>query len=83
MRRLGIDTRELAHPEPLEMAIKILQQLNDETYLYMLHTKNPIPLLDLAQERGYRTLSQQNEAGDWQIVITSNTEVTLEDLLSV
>jgi len=83
MRRLGIDTRELAHPEPLEMAIKILQQLKDDTYLYMLNNKNPIPLLDLAQEQGYRTLSEENEAGDWQIVITSNSDVNLKDLLGV
>jgi hypothetical protein len=83
MRRLGIDTRELAHPEPLEMAIKILQQLSDDTYLYMLHSKNPIPLLDLAQEHGYRTLSQENEVGDWQIVITSNSTIDLKDLLGV
>ena len=83
MRRLGIDTRELAHPEPLEMAIKILQQLNDDTYLYMLHRKNPIPLLDLAQEHGYRTLSEENEVGDWQIVITSNSTIDLKDLLGV
>jgi len=83
MRKLGIDTRELAHPEPLEMAIKILQQLNEDTYLYMLHTKNPIPLLDLAQEHGYRTLSQENSVGDWEIVITSNKDVVLKDLLSV
>ena len=83
MRKIGIDTRELAHPEPLEMAIKILQQLNNDTYLYMLHTKNPIPLLDLAHEHGYRTLSQENSVGDWEIVISSNKDVVLEDLLSV
>jgi len=83
MRKLGIDTRELAHPEPLEMAIKILQQLNEDTYLYMLHSKNPIPLLDLAQEHGYRTLSQENSVGDWEIVITNNKDVVLKDLLSV
>ena len=83
MRRLGIDTRELAHPEPLEMAIKILQQLQEDTYLYMLHSKNPVPLLDLAQEHGYRTLSQENKEGDWQIVITKNHDIRLEDLLGV
>ncbi len=83
MRKLGIDTRELAHPEPLEIAIKTLQQLNSDTYLYMLHSKNPIPLLDLAQEQGYRTLSQENSVGDWEIIITSNKDVALKDLLSV
>lgn len=83
MRKLGIDTRELAHPEPLEIAIKTLQQLNNDTYLYMLHSKNPIPLLDLAQEHNYRTLSQENSAEDWEIVITNNKDVDLKELLSV
>jgi TusA-related sulfurtransferase len=83
MRRLGIDTRELAHPEPLEMAIKILKELSDDTYLYMLHTKNPIPLLDLAQEHGYHTLSKENKEGDWEIIISKHTETPLEDLLGV
>ena len=83
MRRIGIDTRELAHPEPLEMAIKILQQLTEETYLYMLHTKNPIPLLDLAQEHGYRTFSRENKVGDWEIIITKNAHAILADLLGV
>ncbi len=83
MKKLSIDTRELAHPEPLEIAIKTLQQLNSDTYLNMLHSKNPIPLLDLAQEHGYRTLSQENSAGDWEIVITNNKDVNLQELLGV
>jgi len=65
------------------MAIKTLQQLDKNTYLYMLHKKNPLPLLDLAQEQGYRTLSQENSAGDWEIVITNNKNIVLKDLLSV
>ena len=83
MRKLGIDTRELAHPEPLEVAIKTLKELSSDTYLYMLHSKNPIPLLDLAQGHGYRTLSQENSEGDWEIVITNNQDVNLKELLSV
>ena len=83
LEKFDIDARELAHPEPLEKAIKVLQQLNNKSYLYMLHIKNPIPLLDLAQENGYRTLSQQNSSGEWQIIITNNTEVSLESLLDV
>ncbi len=83
MRKVGIDTRELAHPEPFEMAIKVLRELHVDSYLYMLNNKNPIPLLDLAQEHGYRTLSQENSAGDWEIVITKNKDIVLKDLLSV
>ena len=83
MRRIGIDTRELVHPEPLEMAIKILKELSDETYFYMIHTKKPIPLLDLAQEHGYHTLCKENAQGDWEIIISKHTKVPLEDLLGV
>jgi len=83
VRKIGIDTRGLAHPAPLEMAIKVLQQLDTDTYLHMLHTKNPIPLLDLAEEQGFRTISQKNSAQDWEIVITNNQHTILKDLLSV
>ena len=59
MRKISIDTRELSHPKPLEMSMKILRTLDDESYLYMLHSKNPIPLLDLAQEHNFLTLSKE------------------------
>jgi uncharacterized protein (DUF2249 family) len=83
MRKIGLDTRELAHPEPFAMAVKILHQLNEDTYLYMLNKKNPVPLLDLAHEYGYRTLSQNTHNGDWEIIITPNNDIVLKDLLGV
>jgi hypothetical protein len=82
MTKIGIDTRELSHPKPLEMSIKILRTLDDESYLYMLHRKNPIPLLDLAQEHGFLSLSKEDEHGDWHIIICSNKDIDLNGLLN-
>ena len=82
MKKIDIDTRELSHPKPLEMAIKILRTLDDENYLYMLHSKNPIPLLDLAQEHGFLTLSKEDEHGNWHIIICKNKDVDLNELLN-
>ena len=83
MRKLGIDTREMEHPEPLVQATKILQELDNNAYLYMLHRKNPIPLLDLASENGFQVLSQEDEKGNWHILIAKNHAVDLKELLRV
>ncbi len=82
LKKIPLDSRDLEHPVPLERAMKILQELNDETYLYMLHRKNPIPLLDFAQERGYAALSKEDEHGDWHIIICTNENADLETLVN-
>jgi len=83
LRKIGLDTRELAHPEPLEMAIKILHNLDDETYLYMLHRKNPLPLIDLAKENKFQVLNQEDASKEWHILISKNKDVDLNDFLDV
>jgi len=83
LRKIGLDTRELAHPEPLEMAIKILQNLDDETYLYMLHRKNPLPLIDLAKEKQFQVLNQKDDSNEWHVLISKNKNVDLNDFLDV
>ena len=83
LRKIGLDTRELEHPEPLEMAIKILQNLDDETYLYMLHRKNPLPLIDLAKEHQFQVLNKEDASKQWHILISKNKLVNLNDLLDV
>jgi len=83
LRKIGLDTRQLAHPEPLEMAIKILQNLDDETYLYMLHRKNPLPLIDLAKEHKYQVLGKEDASKEWHILISKNKTVDLNDFLDV
>lgn len=80
--KVSIDTRNLSHPAPLDIASQSMQELDEESYLYMLHTKNPIPLLDLAKEKGYRVLSQETPEEEWEIIITKNTNLVIKELLS-
>ena len=83
LRKIGLDTRELEHPEPLEMAIKILQNLDDETYLYMLHRKNPLPLIDLAKEHQFQVLNKEDTSKQWHVLISKNKDIDLNDFLDV
>lgn len=83
LRKIGLDTRDLEHPEPLEMAIKILQNLDEETYLYMLHRKKPLPLIDLANKHKFQVLSQEDHAKEWHILISKNKNIDLNDFLDV
>ena len=83
MKKVLFDARELEHPLPLEQGVQHLSQLCDESYLYMLHRKNPIPLLQMAQERGYTTLSHEESDGVWHILITKAKDIDLKELLDV
>jgi len=83
LKKIDLDARGLEHPKPLEEAIKVLRSLENEHYFYMLHRKNPIPLIDLANEQGFNTLSKEDNSGTWHILIAKNTDIALEDLLRV
>jgi len=83
LNKIGLDARELEHPKPLEYAMKALRELNNESYFYMLHRKNPIPLLDMAQEQGFSILSREDKTGIWHILIAKNPTINLEELLRV
>ena len=71
----------MEHPEPLEKAIAILRELDDKSYLYMLHRKEPLPLLALAREHHLNHLSRCDAAGVWHILITPNASADLTQLL--
>lgn len=83
LRKIGLDTRKLAHPEPLEMAMKIVQSLDEDSYLYMLHRKKPLPLIDLAKEHQYQVVDQEDDANEWHILISKNKQIDLTTLLDV
>jgi len=78
-----LDAREMAHPEPLEKAVAILQELDPQSCLYMLSRKNPIPLLKLAKEHRFNALTREVKLGEWHILITPNTDTNLETQLRV
>ncbi len=83
LKKIALDARELEHPKPLELAIKALRELDEESYFYMVHRKNPIPLLDLASEQHFKVLNQEDKQGDWHILICKNPDIDLSELISV
>ena len=82
MVKIALDVRELEHPKPMEEALRCLQTMDESNYLYMIHHKNPIPLLQLVQKKGYKTLSHQDSDKNWHILITK-ANLSLEELLDV
>ena len=83
LQKIALDARELEHPKPLELAMKALRDLDDKNYFYMTHRKNPIPLLDLANEQKFQVLTKEDAQGDWHILIAKNTDILLDELLNV
>jgi hypothetical protein len=83
LRKILIDARAMAHPEPLEKGISALRELGTESYLYMLNHKNPIPLINLAKQHGFQTLSHEDTQNLWHIIISKSKESTLQELLDV
>jgi hypothetical protein len=73
----------MSHPEPLEKAVAILRELTDESCLYMLSQKNPIPLIKLAEEHRLNALSREVALGEWHTLITPNATTNLEAQLRV
>ena len=81
MTRYFLDARSMEHPEPLERSIAILRELDEEGYLYMLHRKEPLPLIALAREHRLNHLSRQIAEEEWHILITPNRNTDLRELL--
>jgi hypothetical protein len=82
LKKIILDARELEHPKPLELAMKALQELDEENYFYMIHRKNPIPLLDLASEQNFQVLNREDSSGNWHILIAKTHDINLNDFIS-
>jgi len=82
LKKIALDARALEHPKPLELAIKALRELDEENYFYMIHRKNPIPLLDLASEQKFQVFNKEDENGDWHILICKTHDIDLSEFLS-
>lgn len=81
MKKIFLDARELEHPKPLEEAIVALRELDDSNYFYMIHRKNPIPLLSLAKGQGLNLLSSEESDGVWHIIISRDSELDLNNFI--
>jgi len=79
--KIYLDAREMEHPKPLEKAIVVLRELGDNEYFYMLHRKNPIPLISLAEGQNYKSLTYEESEGIWHILISRNRAVDLDRLV--
>ena len=51
-------------------------------FLYMVHRKNPIPLIEIAKEKKYSYLVK-NHNDTWHILISKESGIDLEDLVDV
>jgi hypothetical protein len=49
----------------------------------MIHRKNPIPLLDLANEQHFKVLNREDTKGIWHILISKTSKINLSDHLRV
>lgn len=80
---MSLNSLDLEHPKPLEMAIAILRELDNDSYMYMVNRRNPVPLVNLAQSQNFKTLSREIEDGLWHILVTPNHDVDLEEYIDV
>jgi len=83
MDKIFLDAREMEHPEPLQISLFHLKSMLDEQYLYMLNIRKPVPLLEIAKEKGFLSLAEQDSNQIWHILITKNSKIILEELLDV
>ncbi len=81
IKKIALDARDLEHPRPLELSMKALQELDQESYFHMIHRKNPIPLIDLASEQNFQVLNREDSEGNWHILIAKNKDIDLQSLL--
>ena len=83
MKKFFLDARELVHPEPLRISLEYLKEMTDKDYFYMLNQKEPIPLLELVKDKGFRLFTHQDKSENWHIIISKNSQQNLEELLDV
>ncbi len=75
-----LDTRELDHPIPLEMALAAFKTLAGDEVIHMIHRREPLPLFEILAKNGGRYRSQQDSGGVWHIHITRSPTLDLEAL---
>jgi len=83
MKKFFLDARELVHPKPLQISLEYLKEMSNEDYFYMLNIREPIPLLDLVKDKGFKLFTYQDKSKNWHIIISKNQQQNLEELLDV
>ena len=83
LKKIILDAREMEHPIPLQLALKHLHKMEGNEYLYMMHRKKPIPLIEIAIEKNFTYLSHQDSDETWHILISKESDLQLKELLNV
>jgi len=83
MNKILLDAREMEHPLPLQKSMEHLVEMQVNDYLYMLNNKKPIPLLEIAQGKGFFHFTYLDTQETWHIIISKNSDINLKDLLHV
>lgn len=83
MNKILLDAREMEHPIPLQLALNHLQAMKENEYLYMLHRKKPIPLIEVAIEKEFAHFTHQDAEETWHILISKENSSNLKELLDV
>lgn len=76
---IRLDTRELDHPIPLEMALAAFKNLRGKEVIHMIHRREPLPLFEILSKNGGRYRSFATEDGVWHIFITRSPDILLEE----
>jgi len=73
-----LDTRELDHPLPLEMAVDAFKRLSGSEVIHMVNRREPLPLFVIITQNGGKYLSLKDTDGVWHIYITRDLALDLE-----
>lgn len=70
-----LDTRELDHPVPLEMAVDAFKNLKSGEVIHMIHRREPTPLFEIIAKNGGKYLSYEESENVWHIYITRDGDL--------
>ena len=79
---LVLDTRELEAPEPMGLVLKNLVNLNENTYIKMIHRIEPLMLYVHLEENNmyHKTINKENEVSIFIWNDTFNDKSKFEEL---
>lgn len=75
-----LDTRDLEHPYPLEMAVDAFRNLNGDEVIQMIHRKEPFPLFEIIVKNGGKYVCKKIDDETFHIFFTKSKSADLECL---
>ena len=74
-----IDVSELEPPEPFEAVLKLIDKIGAGEYIRMIHRKQPLPLIELLESRGFECAIKQGTKSEWDIIIWHKSDKLVND----